>query len=109
IRVRDVRLADPPERAVPIHLREHADLHPPISGDAIDPGEISDHRKFSRKRITKTVEKTQQRLGADDLLEASNQRCEEQSRHTAMQAVRHPTVVALAKLVTEVRVGDRKA
>ena len=46
-------------------------------------------------------------MGPHQLLQTADQRRHEQTGHSAVEAVRHTAVVALAEFVAQVRVSDR--
>jgi hypothetical protein len=50
VRIGDVDLTDPTQCAVPVHLREDPQLQALIPRDPVRPGQIADHREFSRER-----------------------------------------------------------
>ncbi len=57
IRIGDIRLADPPECTIAVHLGQHTDFQPPVAGNTGDPSQVPHHREFTGKRVPKTVQK----------------------------------------------------
>src|SRR6266567_7345334 len=105
----NIDLADPAGRRIPVDLGEDPDLQPPVAGNPVYPGEPQVHGTFPGQGVPEAVEEQQQGVVADDFLQRPDQGGNEEPGNPAVETVGHPAVIALAKIVIEVRVGHRVA
>src|SRR5512143_2710587 len=109
VRVRNIGLANSAQRTVPIDFGQNSDLESPISGDAVGPGEVTDHSEFTGERIPETVEEREERMCADQQLKTADQWRDKEARHPSVEPVGDTAVIAFAKFVAQVGVRDRVA
>src|SRR5512143_3201803 len=99
---RYVNLADAARRIVPAHLGQGADIQPPIPGDPVYPRHVRGHAELARKGIAEAVEKDEEPVRSDELLERPAEGRHHEPRHASMHPVRHPAVETLAEHIIEV-------
>ena len=105
----NIHLADPAGRIVAVHLGKRTYFQPPVPGDPVDPGQIDVHAEFTGERVAEAVEEQKELVGADELLQRSYQRRDQEPRHPAVHLVRDPAVEPLAENVIEIGIHHRVA
>ncbi len=72
IAVAQLGLADPSKGAVAIGLGQGSDLQTPIPRNPVDSSQIHHHGKLPGQRVSKAIQKCQQRMRTQNLLQRTN-------------------------------------
>ena len=109
VAVGDVYLAYPPQGGIPVYLREHLHLEPPVPGDPADAGKACVHGKFPGEHVPEAIKEGEYRQMTEYFLQAPDERRHEKAGHPAVHPVRHPRIEPFAEVIIEVRADHRVA
>ncbi len=95
-------LADSFEGAVAVDFRQRFDFYPPVSGDAVNPGQVRAHREFSCQGVAEAVQVDKKRQVPEQFFQTPDDWSDEQAGDPAVHAVGDPGIIAFAEGIINV-------